>query len=317
MKILITGSSGYVGSALAQAIINNGDDEVYTLDTYSPSYPLKTKVTHINLDLTDFNRVRERLKDLEFDVVVHLAAKIRGEPYDIMKINVMGTINLLESIREKNFRLLIAASTAAQLYRNAHYLPIDEKHPVTPVTPYGFSKYLMEEVINYYHRVYGLPTLIFRQTNVYGLSPNQKSTVINKFIEQAMDSGEITIYGDGKQVRNFINMEDLIEYYFRAIYHRDPKILAGETVNIAGPQEYSINEISKIVAEAIFKEAGKQINIKYAPLLIPPTHEIYVFKVSVEKAERLLNYRSKMTVKEGIIKLIRNLYNKDSARKIE
>jgi len=309
MKILIVGGSGYVGSALAQAIITkkNDNDEVYILDIYPPPMLLRKKVTYINLDLTNFNKVHKILKDIEFDVIIHLAAKIKGTPPDVMKVNVMGTVNLLEAIREKNFRLLIAASTAAQLYRNAYYLPIDEKHPITPVTTYGFSKYLMEEVINYYHKVYGLPTLIFRQTNVYGPSPNQKFTVINKFIKQAIDSGEITIYGDGKQVRNFIHIKDLIEYYFRAIYHRNPKILIGETINIGGPQEYSINDIAKIVAEAIFNELGKKVNIKHTPPSMPLTHEIYVFKISLEKAKRLLNYKPKITVEEGIINLIRSL----------
>lgn len=310
MRILITGSSGFIGSALAQTLINNRKFKVYALDTYPPPEILKGKVIHISLDLTNFSKVQEKLSGLDFDVIVHLAAKTQGIPHDIMKVNVMGTINLLESIRKKDFRLLIAASTAAQLYRNARYLPIDEKHPVSPVTSYGLSKYLMEEAINYYHRVYGLPTLIFRQTNVYGLSPNQKFTVINKFIEQAIKFGEVTIFGNGKQVRNFIYIEDLTEYYLRAICHKDPDTLAGETVNIAGPREYSINDISRIIAEAVFKETGKQVKIRYVSSPTPQAHEIYVFKISVEKARKLLNYAPKVMVEEGVIRLIRNMYNR-------
>jgi len=305
MRILITGASGYVGSALIQRLLELEQDEIYALDLHPIPKELTRGVKLIKQDLTRYDELNRRLEETDVDVVVHLAAKITGKPYEIMKANVIGTSNLLEITSRKHPRLVVVASTAAQLYRNAQYVPIDEKHPVTPVTPYGLSKYLMEKIVHYYHRVYGLPTLIFRQTNVYGPAPNQKFTVINKFVEQSVNPSSITIYGDGKQVRNFIHINDLTEYYVKAIYHENPDVLAGETMNISGPQECQIREIAEIAAKTMSEETGIKVEITYTSPSNPPVHEVYVFKISMKKAKKLLNYESKITVNEGIAKLIK------------
>ena len=219
MNILITGGFGYVGSALIKELAKHEDAALYVLDVKTPPRELAEKAKYITQDITNFKALQEKIKDLDIDIVVHLAAQITGEPSQIMKINVYGTANLLEALRPKKLKLILIASTAAQLYRNAQYMPIDEKHPITPVTIYGLSKYLAEEVARFYHRVYSMPITIFRQTNVYGTAHVQKFTVINKFIEDALTKGYMTIYGDGRQVRNFIHINDLIEYYIRAIYY--------------------------------------------------------------------------------------------------
>jgi UDP-glucose 4-epimerase len=305
MRILITGASGYVGSALIQRLLELEQDEIYALDLHPTPKELTRGVKLIKQDLTRYDELNRRLEEINVDVVVHLAAKITGKPYEIMKANVIGTSNLLEITSRKHPRLVVVASTAAQLYRNAQYVPIDEKHPVTPVTPYGLSKYLMEKIVHYYHRVYGLPTLIFRQTNVYGPAPNQKFTVINKFVEHSVNPRSITIHGDGKQVRNFIHINDLTEYYVKAIYHENPDVLAGETMNISGPQEYQIREIAEIAAKTVSEETGIKVEITYTSPSNPPVHEVYVFKISMKKAKKLLNYESKITVNEGIAKLIK------------
>lgn len=301
MKILITGASGYIGSALTKKLHEENKHTIYSLDVDSLPRELENSTNQIKADLTDFNELEEKLNDTDVDIAVHLAAMVRGKPSEVVKINVLGAMNLLEIMRRKNPQLMIVASTAAQLYRNAQYTPVDERHPITPVTPYGMSKQLAEIATNYSHRVHQIPTLIFRQSNVYGQSPNQKPTVINKFIELAKGEGSITVYGDGTQIRNFIHIDDLIEFYMRAINSKKPEVLAGETMNIGGPEQYQIKEIADMIVNFL----GKEIEIRNAPLEIPPESEVYLFKLSTEKAKSLLDYQPNVTVREGIKRIIR------------
>jgi len=306
MNILITGAAGYIGSALTKELAKTGDT-IYTLDVKQPLKEYAAGTHHIMQDMTNLEALQEKLKPINVDVAIHLAALVSGNPSDVLRINVDGTANLLETLRLKKPKLVVIASTAAQLYRNAQYVPIDEKHPITPVTTYGLSKHLTEEVARFYYRVYALPTLIFRQTNVFGPAPVPKDTVINKFVEDALSKGRVTIYGDGKQVRNFIYIDDLVECYLKAIHHKKQETLAGEALNIAGPEEHQIQELAQIVAKIVGGKIEKQVTVEYAPPSIPPAHEVYIFQISVEKARKLLQYRPETTIAKGVEKLLKHM----------
>ncbi len=219
-----------------------------------------------------------------------------------------GTANLLETLRPHPPKLIIVASTAAQLYRNAQYMPIDEKHPITPVTSYGLSKHLTEEVARFYYRVHSLPTTIFRQTNVYGPAPVQKFTVINKFIEDALTKGYITIFGDGRQVRNFIHIDDLVQYYVEAIHYPSPERLAGQVFNISGPEEYQIKPLAEKIASYITPKINKKIKVVHGPPSIPPEQDIHIFNISSRKAELFFNFKPRITLVEGIPKTIAEMH---------
>jgi len=313
MNILITGAAGYIGSALTRELTKTGDT-IHTLDVKQPSREYAAGTHHITQDMTNLEGLQEKLKPIDVDVAIHLAALVSGNPSDVLRINVDGTANLLETLRFKKPKLVVIASTAAQLYRNAQYVPIDEKHPITPVTTYGLSKHLTEEVARFYYRVYALPTLIFRQTNVFGPAPVQKDTVINKFVEDALSKGRVTIYGDGKQMRNFIYIDDLVECYLKAIHHKKPETLAGEALNIAGPEEYQIQELAQIVAKIVSDKIKKKVTVENAPPSIPPAHEVYIFQISVEKARKLLQYKPETTIAKGVEKLLQHVPETNPAR---
>lgn len=303
MNVFITGGAGYVGSALVKKLTRHGNT-LYTLDIESSPNELATKVHHIAQDITNLEVLNEKLKPLDIDVAVHLAAQIAGDPSQIMRINVDGTANLLEALRFKQPRLIIIASTAAQLYRNAQYIPIDEKHPITPVTIYGLSKYLTEEVARFYYRVNSMPITIFRQTNVYGLAPVQKYTVINRFIDDALTKGQITIDGDGRQVRNFIHIDDLVQYYIEAINYPSPERLTGQVFNISGPEERQIEPLAETIKSYITSKTNKDVKIVHGPPSIPPEQDIHIFNITSRKAQLFFNYTPKITLDERIAKII-------------
>jgi len=303
MNVLITGSAGYVGSALIKELTRH-DDTIYSLDIKSPPKELVEKTHHIAQDITNSETLKKKLKPLDIDVVAHLAALVRENPSQILRTNVYGTTNLLDALRFKHPKLIIIASTAAQLYRNAQYIPIDEKHPITPVTTYGLSKHLTEEVARFYYRIYSMPIAIFRQTNVYGPAPVQKYTVINKFVEDALTRGRITIDGDGEQVRNFIHIDDLVQYYIKAIHYPSPERLAGQVFNIAGPEECKVKPLSERIVSHIASKTNKDVKIVFNSPSIPPELDIHIFNISSQKAQLFFNYIPKITLDNGIAKTI-------------
>lgn len=306
-NILITGSAGYIGSALTKELMRY-EDTIYTLDVRSPIKELATEVHHIKKDITNLEALVERLRPLNIDVAVHLAAQITGPLPQVLRTNVNGTANLLQALRPHQPKLIIIASTAAQLYRNAQYMPIDEKHPITPVTTYGLSKHLTEEVARFYYRVHSMPITIFRQTNVYGLAPTQKYTVINKFVEDARTKGYITIFGDGRQVRNFIHIDDLVEYYIEAIHYPSPERLAGQIFNISGPEECQIKNLAEKIASHISSRTNKKVEIVHGPPSIPPEQDIHIFNISSRKAQLFFSCKPKITLAEGIPKTITDMH---------
>ena len=305
MNILITGGAGYVGSALTKELMRY-EDPLYTLDIKSPPRELAAKTHHITQDMTNLKALKERLTPLNIDVAVHLAAQITGDPSQIIRINVNATANLLEALRFKQPKLIIVASTAAQLYRNAQYMPIDEKHPITPVTIYGLSKHLTEEVARFYYRAHSMPIAIFRQTNVYGLAPVQKYTVINRFIEDALTKDRIAIHGDGRQVRNFIHIDDLVQYYLEAIHYPSAERLAGQVFNISGPEECQIKPLAETIVSHIASKTNKKVEIAHGPPSIPPEQDIHIFNITSRKAQLFFNYKPRISLDEGIAKMISN-----------
>jgi UDP-glucose 4-epimerase len=307
MNILVTGGAGYVGSALLRKLMSY-EDALYSIDVKALSQELAGKVHHINQDLTNLEALKEKVESLDLDVVVHLAAQIIGDPSRIVRTNVDGTANLLEALRFGQPKLVIIASTAAQLYRNAQYMPIDEKHPITPVTVYGLSKHLTEEVARFYYRVYSMPIAVFRQTNVYGHAPVQKYTVINRFIEDALTKGVITIDGDGRQVRNFIHIEDLVQYYIEAVHYPSPERLAGQVFNVSGPEECQIKLLADRIISLISSRTNKKARIVHGPPSIPPEQDIHIFNISSRKAQLFFNYRPKITLSDGIPKTIADMH---------
>jgi UDP-glucose 4-epimerase len=282
-------------------------DTVITIDIKSPPKQNTTKARYITLDLTNDKNLKA-LQSMEIDVIVHLAALVSGVPSEVLRVNVNGTINLLETLRPRRPKLIIIASTAAQLYRNAQYMPIDEQHPITPVTIYGLSKHLTEEAARFYYRVHAMPITIFRQTNVYGPAPVQKYTVINRFIEDSLKKGEITIFGDGRQVRNFIYIDDLVKYYMEAIHYPSPERLAGQVFNISGPEECQIKPMAEKIASTITSRIERKVKIILGPPSIPPEKDIHIFNISSRKAQLFFNYKPEITLTEGIKRTITKMY---------
>jgi len=303
VKLLITGGTGYIGSYLIHVF--SRDERVDRICVLSRSYrgflaDYGGKVEHVAQDVRDLPGLREKLKAIRPDVVLHLAAATGKDFEDLLSTNVLGTLNLLEAVRDLPVRLLVFASTAANLYGNARYEPIDEEHPLNPISPYGLSKQMAEDAVRFYARRYGVPALIFRQTNVYGWAPVMKRTLINAFIESALKERVLRIFGTGRQQRNFLHISDLARYYEAAIFHPKPELLGGEVLNVAGPETATISKVAEMLKRLLAEKCGIEVRIVYEDGKRARRHEVYDFPISYEKAKKLLGVEPLIPLEKGL-----------------
>ena len=278
MKIAITGSSGFVGTALKQKLIK-ANHKIIEIDF------------DLGFDLTNW----ESVKKIEcFDVLIHLAAKSFvpdsfENPSSFYKTNILTTLNALELCRKYKAKMIY---TSSYVYGSPKYLPIDEDHPIVAFNPYAQSKIIGEDLCKGYFRDFDVPVIIFRPFNIYGRSQDH-NFLISKIIKQAY-KGRIELE-DSRPKRDFIFIEDVVDAYEKAISYNTSKF---EIFNIGSGQSTTIRMISEINV----KKKNNKIPIFFSEKR--RKNEVLETLASIEKAKNLLKWHPKNDIKMGISKII-------------
>src|SRR5919108_4626205 len=225
MRTLVTGGAGFIGSHVVDALLERGDD-VVALDDLSTGrrenldQALAGGAGLIEADITDMAAVDDAFDSHRPELVFHLAAQIDvrrsvSEPVFDMGVNVGGTLSLLEATRRTRLRRFLIASTGGAIYGEGagRELPLDERSECRPDAPYGQSKYSAEGYLALYGRLYGLSGVSLRLGNVYGArqDPLGEAGVIAIFCGRLREGSRPTVFGDGRQTRDYIYVGDVVE----------------------------------------------------------------------------------------------------------
>jgi UDP-glucose 4-epimerase len=228
MKTLVTGGAGFIGSNLVDALVARGDD-VAVIDNLATGkrenleHALANGAELIELDVRDADAVGAAVERVAPEAIFHLAAQIDvrksvADPAHDSRVNVEGTINVLNAALAAGVRRLINTSTGGAIYGEGQILPAPEDHPVAPESPYGLSKFCAENYCALFTRLHGLSTVSLRYGNVYGprQDPLGEAGVIAIFCGKLLDGGRPQIFGDGKQTRDYVYVGDVVDANLRA-----------------------------------------------------------------------------------------------------
>jgi UDP-glucose 4-epimerase len=255
-KALVTGGAGFIGSNLVAALVARGT-RVVVLDSlvsgYRSNLDAFPAVRVVEGDVRDRAAVDEAMGGPgTIDVVYHLAASVGNkrsidDPVFDAQVNVLGTVNVLESARRAGVRKIVASSSAG-IFGELKQLPIREDHPVEPDSPYGSTKLCEEKLCLAYAKLYAIEAVCLRYFNVYG--PNQRfdayGNVIPIFVFQMLRGEPLTIHGDGEQTRDFVNVADVVQANLRA---GDARGVSG-AFNIGSGTRITINHLVDLLREA-------------------------------------------------------------------
>lgn len=333
MKFLITGGCGFVGSNLSAEVIKRGE-ELYVFDnlfrngTEKNLNWLKTQgeFTHIHGDIRNFNDVENAIKNIKPDVIFHLAGQVAmttsiQNPRLDFEINTMGTHNLLEAVRKYSPNTIVTYSSTNKVYGDfeklkyneteTRYLAVDypngfdEKVGLDFHSPYGCSKGAADQYLLDYNRMFGLNTVVFRHSSMYG--GHQYATYdqgwIGWFCQKAIETKlgmikeSFTISGNGKQVRDVLYADDIVRCYFSAIENIDKT--RGQVFNIGGGIENSLSLLE------LFELLEKKLNIKLNYTEIPwRESDQKVFVANNEKITKYTGWKPKVNKEEGIERML-------------
>ena len=301
LKILVTGGAGFIGKYLVKSLLKNKNivtifDNFSNADKKFTSSLIKSGVKIIEGDITNLIDISNAVKDQQ--IVIHLAAKISVEesiknPSETFRINVDGTKNILLSCKKNNVKKIIVASSAAVYGESIQNLKLTEKSKMNPISPYGESKIKMEEEVKKFARKNGINHIILRFFNIYGIGQSDEyAGVITKFLERIRNNEDLKIFGDGKQTRDFVAIQDVINSIHNAMSYNK-----NEVFNIASGKTITVKEL----AELMILLSGKKLGIKYLP---SKKGDIRYSETYISLAKENLGYIPKIELKDGIKKLL-------------
>ena len=301
MRCLVTGVSGFIGSHLAEKLIQDGHS-VLGIDSFEDFYPRELKEENLKglRDSEQFQLIEGNIIDLPLDTIVpdvdcvfHEAAQpgVRdswGSRFEIYaQNNVLATQKLLEASVEANLKRFVYASSSS-VYGDADSLPIDEKSRLRPVSPYGVSKLAGENLCHLYWKNYGIPVVALRYFTVYG--PRQRPDMaFNRFIKAILKAEEITIYGNGTQTRDYTYIGDIVGGTLSAVEGE----VVGEVFNLGGGFNMTLNEVLDVLENVIDKKA-RRVYVEVQRGDVKHTFS------DITKAEKMLRYTPSVSIEEGL-----------------
>ncbi|MBW7475065.1 NAD-dependent epimerase/dehydratase family protein [Paenibacillus oenotherae] len=262
MRIMVTGGAGFIASHIVDGLINIGHEIaiVDNLITGKTQY-INDKAKRYMMDIADV-QLEHAFQDFRPEIVIHHAAQISvqasiNNPLFDAQTNISGTIALLELCKKHAVRKIIYASSAA-VYGIPNYLPVDESHPIAPLSFYGISKHTPEQYIKLYSELFSLDYTILRYANVYGprQDPAGEGGVVSIFIDYLTNDKSPFIYGDGEQTRDFIYVKDIVSANIAALTAGSKK-----TMNISTNSQISVNSLFTNIQQLIPQAPAPQ----YAP----------------------------------------------------
>lgn len=296
MRITVTGGAGFIGSHLVDRLIEDGHTVQVIDNLYTGNKEfVHSKAQFVELDIRD-PKLYSVLEEFRPDYIFHEAAQTEvstsmSDPMLDCDINLMGLINLLNAAVKLNIKKFLMPSSAA-VYGNLDTLPLNEDMIGNPSSFYGLTKLTAEYYLRIYHEAFGLPYVCYRYSNVFG--PRQgnggEGGVISIFAKATVQDSPIIIYGDGKQTRDFIYVDDVVEANILGMQHQVIGIY-----NVSTGISSSVN----LLVDEFRNISGKDIEVVYDK---PRLGDIRDSVLATDKSEKGLLFTAKYNLHDGLIK---------------
>lgn len=301
MRTIVTGGAGFIGSHLVDRLLAD-NHEVIVLDNFSTGrkgnlshIPPASKLTIVDIDVTQYTDIRPYFEDVDW--VFHIAALADivpsiQRPLEYHHANVDGTLSVLEASRKNKItRFIYAASSSC--YGIPDVYPTPEIAAIKPQYPYALTKYLGEQAVMHWHKVYNLPAVSLRFFNVYGPRSRTSGTygaVFGIFLAQKLAGKPFTVVGDGTQTRDFTFVTDVVN----ACVIAAQSDIEGEILNVGSGEAYSVNQLVELLA-------GEVTHIPKRP------GEPECTLADISKIRRLLGWEPKVPFEEGVHIMLENI----------
>jgi UDP-glucose 4-epimerase len=303
MRCLVTGGAGFIGSNLVDSLLARGDqvtvvDDLSTGRMSNLEPGLSNGAELVEMDIRDRDGLVGLAAEKRPEAIFHLAAQIDvrkslADPFFDAGINVGGTANVLEAARASECGRVVSISTGGAIYGegDGQELPLPETAPIAPMSAYGQSKFAAEGYISLYERLYGLSGVSLRLGNVYGprQDPLGEAGVIAIFCGLLKEGGRPTVFGDGKQTRDYIYVGDVVS-----------AALAAAASDVTGPVNIGTGRETDVLEliESLKRLAG---NESFDPDFAPErTGEVQRITIDASRAERELGWRAEMDLDQGL-----------------
>ncbi len=295
MKILVTGGAGFIGSHIAEALIEKGHD-VTVVDNLlmgrMENVPKAARFYLMDIRATEIEKVFDIGR---FDAVFHLAAQMDvrrsvEDPIFDAGVNVLGTLNLIRNAVRTGVKKVVFASTGGAVYGEQEVFPCDETHPTQPVSPYGITKLCVEKYLFYYALEFGLKYTVLRFANVYGprQNPHGEAGVVAIFASRLLSGEQPVINGDGKQTRDYVYVGDVVQANLKALEHTE-----NDAFNVGTGVETDVNRIFDLLN----RHTGGKASEQHGPA--KPGEQIRSV-ISHRKIKDVLGWEPRVGLEEGL-----------------
>jgi CDP-paratose 2-epimerase len=330
MNYLVTGGAGFIGSNTVHRLLREGE-RVTVIDNLSRPGSARNlawleevggDLKFIRQDVREFDGLRRAVAAAWApEVVLHFAAQVAvttsvTDPRQDFEVNALGTFNLLEALRSDGLAPLVLFTSTNKVYGALAHLRVaedetryrfadlpqgvGEETPLDFYSPYGCSKGTADQYVHDYHRIYGLPTVVLRNSCIYGTRQFgvEDQGWLAWFVIAALSGKEISIYGDGKQVRDVLFIDDLIDLMLRVVQRREAA--AGQVINVGGGPERTVS-VWREFGPLLERHLGRSLPVHKQDWR-PGDQKVYVSDIS--KARRVFGWEPKVSVEEGVARLV-------------